>query len=141
MTRFHHLGLTAAAAAALGAGCGGSGFDRGSLVEAPSTVTTLTAAQIDAGTAASGLQALSGKAQCDVKVVALNFRTPGPKGEETNSSGALFVPAGACTARHHRNPARMTQAHDPLDLIQGVGQDHQHRDLAVGGEAAALMGA
>jgi pimeloyl-ACP methyl ester carboxylesterase len=97
MTRFH-LVVTAAAAAALVAACGGSSFDRGSLVESPSTVTTLTAAQIDAGTAASGLQALSGKAQCDVKVVALNFRTTGPKGEETNSSGALFVPAGACTA-------------------------------------------
>ena len=67
-------------------------------MDAPQTVTTLSAAQIDGGTAASGLQALTGKAKCDVKVVALNFNTAGPNGEETNSSGAMFVPAGACTA-------------------------------------------
>ena len=60
-------------------------------------MTTLTAAQIDAGTAAGGLQALTGKARCDVKVVALNFKTVGPAGQETNSSGAMFVPTGTCT--------------------------------------------
>ena len=49
------------------------------LIDPPAVVTTLTAAQIDATTAASGLQALSGKAKCDVKVVALNYRTPGAK--------------------------------------------------------------
>ena len=92
------LVLTAVAAAALLAGCGGSDYERGSLAEAPATVTTLTAAQIDAGTAAGGLQALTGLAKCDVKVVALNFNTVGPRGEETNSSGAMFVPTGACTA-------------------------------------------
>lgn len=97
MMRFK-LVVSAAAVGAMFAGCGGSDFDRGSLVEAPATVTTLTAAQIDAGTAASGLQALSGKARCDVKVVALNYNTVGPAGEETNSSGAMFVPTGACTA-------------------------------------------
>jgi pimeloyl-ACP methyl ester carboxylesterase len=61
-------------------------------------VATLSAAQIDALTAASGLQPLSGKARCDVKVMALNYNTIGPKSEETNASGALFVPAGACTS-------------------------------------------
>jgi pimeloyl-ACP methyl ester carboxylesterase len=85
------------AAAVLLAGCGGSSSpDRGSLVEAPTTIATLTAAQIDAGTA-GGLQALSGKAKCDVKVVALNYNTLGPAAEETNSSGVMLVPAGACT--------------------------------------------
>lgn len=85
--------------AALVAACGGdSGPDRGSLVEAPATVATLTAAQIDAGTAATGLQPLSGKARCDVKVLALNYNTVGPKGEETNVSAALYAPAGSCTA-------------------------------------------
>lgn len=78
--------------------CGGdSGPERGSLAEDPVTLTTLTAAQIDASTAASGLQGLSGKALCDVKVVALNYNTIGPAAEETNVSGAMFVPTGACT--------------------------------------------
>lgn len=97
MNRFRLL-ATASAAALLLAACGSSGPERGSLVEAPVAVATLTAAQIDAGTAASGLQPLSGKARCDVKVLALNYNTIGPKGEETNVSGALFVPAGACSA-------------------------------------------
>lgn len=78
--------------------CGGGDPDaRGSLVETPTTVATLTTAQIDAATAASGLQALSGKALCDVKVVALNYHTIGPASENTNASGVMLVPGGACT--------------------------------------------
>lgn len=90
------LAATAAAAAALLAGCGSNSPERGDLVETPTTVATLTAAQIDASTASSGLQAMSGKAKCDVKVVALNYNTVGPAGEATNASGAMFVPAGSC---------------------------------------------
>ncbi|BEU98268.1 alpha/beta fold hydrolase [Acidovorax sp. DW039] len=88
-----------AAAAALLVACGGSDDPvRGELIDPPAVVTTLTAAQIDATTAASGLQALSGKAKCDVKVVALNYRTPGAKaGEMSNASGVMLVPAGACS--------------------------------------------
>lgn len=91
--------LTAVAAASLLAACGGgdSGPDRGSLKEAPVTVTTLTAAQVDAGTSASGLQAISGKAKCDVRVVALNYNTIGVNNESTNASGVMLVPTGACT--------------------------------------------
>lgn len=87
------------AAAALLVACGGSDDPvRGELIDPPAVVTTLTAAQIDATTAASGLQALSGKAKCDVKVVALNYRTPGAKaGEMSNASGVMLVPAGACS--------------------------------------------
>lgn len=90
-----------AAAAVLLVACGGSDDpDRGSLKEAPVTVATLTAAQIDAGTAASGLQPITGKAKCDVKVVALNYYTVGAQGtESTNASGVMLVPGGAaCTA-------------------------------------------
>jgi pimeloyl-ACP methyl ester carboxylesterase len=63
-------------------------------------VTTLTAAQIDASTAATGLQPITGKAKCDVKVVALNYHTVGAQGtESTNASGVMLVPSGAaCSA-------------------------------------------
>ncbi|WP_348682878.1 lipase family protein [Acidovorax soli] len=90
-----------AAAAALLAACGGSeGPQRGALVEPAATLAMLTAAQIDATTAASGLQAVSGKARCDVRVVALNYTTVGVRdGESTNASGVMLVPGGpACTA-------------------------------------------
>lgn len=87
-----------AAAAALVAACGGSDDPaRGDLLETPATLTTLTAAQIDAATAASGLQPITGKAQCDVKVVGLNYATVGVRNENTNASGVLLVPAGRCT--------------------------------------------
>ncbi len=83
---------------ACGGGDDSNSHPRGSLVDTPATVTTLTAAQIDAATASSGLQALSGKAQCDVKVIALNYNTIGPAAESTNSSGVMLVPTGTCTA-------------------------------------------
>lgn len=96
------LMLTAVASAALLVACGGGGGDdsdnRGELVEPPTTVATLTAAQINAGTQASGLQAISGVARCDVRVVGLNYRTPGVGEDESNASGVLLVPAGPCAA-------------------------------------------
>jgi pimeloyl-ACP methyl ester carboxylesterase len=94
------LRLTSVAAAALLlVACGGSDDPvRGSLIDPPATLTTLTAAQIDAGTAGGGLQGITGKARCDVKVVALNYVTPGAKsGESSNASGVMLVPAGSCT--------------------------------------------
>ena len=91
--------LTAIAAAALLVACGGggdSGDGRGGLLETPISLVTLTAAQIDAGTASSGLQPLTGKAKCDVRVVAINYATVGVKGETADSSGVVLVPTGSC---------------------------------------------
>lgn len=90
-----------AAAAALLVACGGSDDpERGALIDPPAVVTTLTTAQIDASTANSGLQALTGKARCDVKVVALNYATPGARGgEASNASGVMLVPTGAACAQ------------------------------------------
>ena len=83
------------------AACGGSSDpDRGSLAADPTTITTITtmsAAQIDAATV-GGLQTLSGPARCDVKFVGLNYNTRGPAGELTNASAVMLVPTGACTA-------------------------------------------
>ncbi|NEX62964.1 esterase [Noviherbaspirillum sp. 17J57-3] len=85
------------ASAFLLAGCGGGNSDdRGSLIETPQILGTLTAAQVDSGTASSGLQPISGKAKCDVQVVGLNYATVGVNNEKTNASGVLLVPAGAC---------------------------------------------
>lgn len=88
------LGLSLVGAAALLVACGGSDSNMGKLVESPTVMTTITKAQLDAGP----LVALSGKAKCDVKVVALNYYTPGVKGELSNASGVLLMPTGdGCT--------------------------------------------
>ena len=80
----------------IGTGTGATGAGTGALKEPPVIVTTLTTAQIDSGSAQGGLQALSGKAKCDVNVISLNYSTVGPKGEATNASGVLLMPAGTC---------------------------------------------
>ncbi len=86
--------LSIISAAALLAACGGSDPVNGSLIDAPVTLATLTKAQLDA----SGLIALSGPAKCDVKLVSLNYVTPGAKGESSNASGVLLIPTGSgCT--------------------------------------------
>src|SRR5690606_25060354 len=128
MYQYFKLGCAALLAAWL-AGCGSdSGPERGSLVEpaAGGMVTTLTAAQIDAATAASGLQAISGVAQCDVEFVSLTYRTLGARGEDrldaTNDpiqvSGVLLLPAGACaeTAAPLLAYARGTEVRKPRTL-------------------------
>ncbi|MGK6308055.1 lipase family protein [Variovorax sp. DT-64] len=105
MKRLHLLSavLTASLLAACGGGGDGGGFafigsgtGTGLLKEPPLIVASLSTAQIDAGTAQNGLQPLSGKARCDVNVVSLNYGTVGPKGEVTNASGVLLMPAGPC---------------------------------------------
>ena len=130
MNRRLLLGCTAASV--LLSACGGNddGPERGSLIDPPLVLATITAAQIDAQTAAQGQQALAGKAKCDVQFIALNFNTVGAKGEPANSSGVLMLPAGACAT----TPA-------PL-LAYGRGTEvNRDRTLANPGdvEAAALM--
>lgn len=92
--------LTALAAAALLAACGGSDDDKnppGALLETPTAVATVTAAQIDAGTTQSGLIALSGAAKCDVRVIGINYATRGPADEDSNSSGVVLLPVSSAT--------------------------------------------
>jgi pimeloyl-ACP methyl ester carboxylesterase len=80
---------------ALLAACGGNDSPYGNLIDTPALLATLTKEQLDAGP----LVGLSGKAKCDVKVISLNYVTPGAKGEISNASGVLLLPTGAgCTA-------------------------------------------
>lgn len=79
---------------ALLASCGGNDPVNGSLLESPTVLATITKAQLDAGP----LRALSGSAKCDVRVISLNYITPGAKGESSNASGVLLMPTGPdCT--------------------------------------------
>ena len=81
--------------AALLAACGGNSTPNGALIDTPVLLGTLTKAQFDGGP----LVGLSGKAKCDVKVVSLNYVTPGVRGESSNASGVLLLPTGdGCTA-------------------------------------------
>ena len=67
-------GLTILAGLILTA-CGGN--LNGYIIGAPTVIgSTLTTAQLDATTAATGLQALTGTAKCDVTVVQINYQTP-----------------------------------------------------------------
>ena len=92
------LAFTATGAAALLVACGGGETNfRGMLLEPAVVLGTLPAAQINALTTSSGLQAISGVAKCDVKVVALNYYTPAVNGDRTNASGVMLVPTGSGT--------------------------------------------
>ena len=111
------FGCVALVVASLAA-CGGSSDpDRGSLAADPTTITTMSTAQIDAATLKSGLQPLSGPARCDVKYVGLNYNTRGPAGEVTNASAVMLVPTGACTAAAPLLAyARGTEVYQPRTL-------------------------
>ena len=75
-------------------GCIGAGS--GYIIGVPTVIgSKLTTAQIDATTAATGLQPLTGTAKCDVTVVQINYQTSGVQpGEMTNASAAVLVPSG-----------------------------------------------
>jgi len=75
-------------------GCIGAGS--GYIIGVPTVIgSKLTTAQIDATTAATGLQPLTGTAKCDVTVVQINYQTSGvQRGEMTNASAAVLVPSG-----------------------------------------------
>ena len=71
------IGLVAVVLAACGSD--GGEVDRGGLVEKfePAPLARLSSAQIDGATAASGLQAISGLARCDVEFIPIEYYTLG----------------------------------------------------------------
>lgn len=87
----------AAIAAAVLAACGGGSDDppaRGAALSAL-VLGQATQAQIDASTAASGLQPLSGQARCDVTIKYVQYSTRAPGGEAVRASAGVLVPGGS----------------------------------------------
>lgn len=95
------LGAIAAVLAACGGGGGGSveppaaPLQPGSLRAAPTLVATLDAAMLNQLIGAYGEQAGVGPAPCDVRVVAIDYHTPGTDGTLSNASGVVLLPGGA----------------------------------------------
>ena len=95
--------------------CGGSiGPVQGKLLASPTSIATLTTTQLDAITAGSGLQPLTGKAKCTVTIAQINYQTSGVQPWEfSNASGAVLVPGGAELSRTISS-GRICQGHKPL---------------------------
>lgn len=91
------VGAFSAVVGAMLAACGGGSDDpppaRGTIVTAQLAGQANTT-QIDQGTAASGLQPLSGAAACNVDVRYVLYITRDPAGEPATASTAVFVPNG-----------------------------------------------
>ncbi|UZD54792.1 alpha/beta hydrolase family protein [Caldimonas aquatica] len=90
------------------AACGGGGDDptpseRGQVL-ASSLAGQATAQQIDAGTQASGLQPLSGPAQCNVDVRYIVYVTRDPQGQPATASAGVLVPSGSSAACSGNRP-------------------------------------
>lgn len=89
------MGAMMLALGATGCSSGDDAAPRGTLIENTS-IQALPAGAIDAGSAASGVQALSGSAKCDVTVRSIGYHTVGPKGEDdVKVIAGLLVPGGA----------------------------------------------
>jgi hypothetical protein len=63
-------------------------------------VATVTTSEINTWAKTAGA-VQAGTARCDVRVVAINYRTPGVQGEPSNVSGVLLLPAGVCADESH----------------------------------------
>ena len=82
-------------------GCSSSGSSknmtpRGTLIEVPNVISTVTVAELDGIIANADLQTLTGNAVCDVTVAQINYLTIGVHaGEVTNASGVVLIPGGS----------------------------------------------
>ena len=92
------LGLSLVVTAMLAACGGGDTVDptqaRGAIVSAQ-LLQQMSKAAIDASTAASGRQTLTGAAQCDVDIRHVQYMTRDPKGQPATATTAVMVPTGA----------------------------------------------
>lgn len=97
--------MTVSACAVLAACGGSSGEDTGKAPDAArgtvlqsQLLAQATKAQIDAGTSASGVQALTGAAACNVDVRWVKYATLDPKGQPATATAGVFVPNGPATS-------------------------------------------
>lgn len=97
MTLKRPLGALAATCLLFLAACGGGDAPRGTVVSA-AVVGSLSTAQIDAATQASGLQPLSGEARCGVVSHQVRYVTRDPRGREAEATTGVLVPSGASAA-------------------------------------------
>lgn len=122
------------------AACGGGGGGgaetpqpaRGELRSTAQIALTLPAAGIDAETAQTGLQALSGPARCNVSIVPLDFHTPAPAGEMTNSTGVLLLPSGSDPACQGPHPlAVMSKGSESTRFPSVADPKHRYTGLVI----------
>lgn len=127
----------ACVAAVVLAACGGGSSTPPPQARGTVLVANLAAqvpkAQIDAGTQASGLQALSGLALCDVDVRYVLYVTRDPAGREATASTAVMQPAGNEAACSGDRPV-VLYAHGTTTT-----KSKNLANVAADGEAALLM--
>lgn len=136
--RLRPAALSAALVATLFlAACGGGGdedppSERGAIL-ASSLAGQATIAEIDAGTQASGLQPLSGAAQCDVDIRYVMYVTRDPAGDPATASAGVLVPSGSNAACQGERPV-VLYAH-------GTTTDHAKNmaDVVNDSEASLMM--
>lgn len=139
MSTKKHLALLALTSAAL-AGCGGGSSNKtDDPPPARATIITAlvagaaTAAQVDAGTAASGAQALTGKAACDVEVRYVLYMTRDPAGLPATASAGVLVPKGTAAACTGERPV-LLYAHGTTTT-----KSFNMADVQKNGEASLVM--
>jgi poly(3-hydroxybutyrate) depolymerase len=118
------------------AACGGGGDDsppaRGTILAAQ-VAGQATVAEIDAGTAASGLQPLSGPAQCDVEIRYVLYMTRDPAGAPATASAGVLVPNGSAAACSGERPVVLYAHGTTTDKAKNMA------DVINDSEAALLM--
>jgi poly(3-hydroxybutyrate) depolymerase len=116
--------------------CGGGGDDapppRGTVLAAQ-VAGQATVAEIDAGAAASGLQRLSGAAQCDVEIRYVLYMTRDPAGAPATASAGVLVPSGSAAACGGERPVVLYAHGTTTDKRKNMA------DVVNDSEAALLM--
>lgn len=140
MSTKKHLALLALTSAVL-AGCGGGSSSNKTDDPPPARATIITAlvagaataAQVDAGTAASGAQALTGKATCDVEIRYVLYMTRDPAGLPATASAGVLVPKGTAAACTGDRPV-LLYAHGTTTT-----KSFNMADVQKNGEASLVM--
>ncbi len=138
MSKFN-LAMLVISAAALSACGGGTSESRDDPPAARGTIIYGTLAghasqaQIDAGTAASGLQPLSGKAKCEVDVRYVYYMTRDPAGKPATASAGVLVPTGSDAACSGSRPV-LLYAHGTA-----TQKSYNLADVSNNREASLLM--